>query len=321
MWFALEKNDWLGQKPDAIVCNDMVSVADLRALLPPGMRTLPIACYFHENQLTYPIPDEQVRDFQYGMTNITSALAADAVWFNSRVHMEAFLVAARRLLEKMPDCIPRGVCDAIRRKASVLYPPVELPGKNVKRDPHRIPTILWPHRWEFDKNPEPFFAELIRLAGQRVPFRLVLLGEQFREAPRVFADSWESLRGHIDHAGYIEDRAKYFELLTSCDIVVSTAIQENFGIAVVEAMLAGCQPVFPNRLAYPELLPASLHQQCLYENDEDLISALRRVLVDDSRLSAEQIDRLRSSMADRFGAPGRVVEIDHALTSLAARVH
>ena len=78
---------------DVILCNDMLSVADLRSFLPAGIRDVPIVCYFHENQLTYPIPEEQERDFQYGMTNITSCLAADAVWFNSRFHREDFLAA------------------------------------------------------------------------------------------------------------------------------------------------------------------------------------------------------------------------------------
>ncbi len=70
IWFARDARNWErwgGNGPvDAILCSDMLSVADLRALLPPSLRSLPIACYFHENQLTYPIPDDQRRDFQYG---------------------------------------------------------------------------------------------------------------------------------------------------------------------------------------------------------------------------------------------------------------
>ena len=82
IWFSLQENKWLagsnGRAVDLILCNDMLSVADLRALLPPASRDLPIACYFHENQLTYPLPCEKDRDYQYGMTNISSCLAADA---------------------------------------------------------------------------------------------------------------------------------------------------------------------------------------------------------------------------------------------------
>ncbi len=100
IWFAHQDDAWQspggGAAPDVILCNDMLSVSDLRGLLEPRLRDVSIVCYLHENQLTYPIPVEQDRDFQYGMTNITSCLAADAVWFNSRFHLEDFLAAEDR---------------------------------------------------------------------------------------------------------------------------------------------------------------------------------------------------------------------------------
>ena len=60
----------------------------------------------------------------------------------------------------------------------------------------------------------------------------------------------------IEHDGWIEDRVEYLQMLASCDWVLSTARHEFFGIAVVEALLCGCLPWLPERLSYPELLPA-----------------------------------------------------------------
>ena len=62
----------------------------------------------------------------------------------------------------------------------------------------------------------------------------------------------------IDHADYAPTRDEYWKRLGACDWVLSTARHEFFGIAVVEAMLAGCLPWLPPRLSYPELLSDAL---------------------------------------------------------------
>ncbi|MGB0716565.1 MAG: tRNA-queuosine alpha-mannosyltransferase domain-containing protein [Phycisphaerae bacterium] len=267
LWFA-EQLAGNAVRPDVIFTCDMLSVADLRALLPAGWQTIPVVCYFHENQLTYPLSDHDFRDFQYGMTNITSCLASDRVWFNSNCHREAFLEAASTLLAKMPDHIPGNLIPRIRRRSDVHYPPVE-PRTSQRQPtaaeaPDHPPAILWPHRWEYDKNPQPFFDALLWMKEKGVPFRLIILGEQFRTAPTVFADACRSLQSHVWHEGFVEDHAAYLEWVGRADFVVSTAIQENFGIAVVEAMLAGAYPILPGRLSYPELLPSAVHGEILY---------------------------------------------------------
>jgi glycosyltransferase involved in cell wall biosynthesis len=60
------------------------------------------------------------------------------------------------------------------------------------------------------------------------------------------------------HWGWLEARRDYLELMASCDLVVSTARHEFFGVAVLEAVRAGCFPVLPDRLAYPELFPTGM---------------------------------------------------------------
>ncbi len=330
LWYVYERNEWILQSAndpiDLILCSDMLSVADLRATLPPMLRAVPIVCYFHENQLTYPLTDEQQRDYQYGMTNITSCLVSDAVWFNSVFHHDEFLAAAEQLLRKMPDCVPAGMVDAIRQKCEVLPPPVDAPNVPGRRNrffsgpqrpdspaPSFVPRILWCHRWEYDKNPEPFFRALIELDREGRAFELVVLGEQFRVAPAVFAKAWSSLSSHIIHAGFVDERSAYLQKLAECDIVVSTAIQENFGIAIVEAILAGCQPLLPNRLAYPELLPEKFHRQCLYGQGTGLVGHLRELLDGRGWLSDEERRELQNSTESRFSAPVAADRLDRAI--------
>ena len=323
IWLARDGDAWIRQSVDdpidVILCSDMLSVADLRALLPPRLRNVPIVCYFHENQLTYPIPEEQTRDFQYGMTNITSCLAADLVLFNTASHLEDFLAAAGDLLRKMPDYVPATVIEEIRAKVVVCPPPITFePLRRPEKAPGAPLTILWCHRWEADKNPEPFFEALARLDESKCAFDLVLIGEQFRTAPLAFARVCERLRQRIRHVGHLVDSAEYARVLAQCDLVVSTARQETFGVAVVEAILAGCQPLLTNRLSYPEIIPAEFHPPCLFAPDASLFVRLRDLLAGHGRLTADQQRRLQESLTQRYSAGPAVSALDEALGRAAA---
>jgi glycosyltransferase involved in cell wall biosynthesis len=46
---------------------------------------------------------------------------------------------------------------------------------------------------------------------------------------------------------------QYYDVLAQSKVVVSYALQENFGFGIAEAAYLGCTPVLPNRLVYPEL--------------------------------------------------------------------
>ena len=81
--------------PDLILATDMLDLSSFLALTRQRLAKVPSILYFHENQLTYPwsASDQDVhlkRDRHYGFINLNSALVADAVWFNSSYHQEAF---------------------------------------------------------------------------------------------------------------------------------------------------------------------------------------------------------------------------------------
>ncbi len=319
VWFAERiRRDPVGDV-DLIFTSDMLSVAELRSLLPRTLRNVPVLCYFHENQLTYPLSEHDRRDYQFGFTNITSCLASDEVWFNSAAHRDAFLAAVDELLRQMPDHVPQDARSAIESRSTVAWPLVEFPDPTTVRRSNssaaETPVILWCHRWEYDKNPEAFFRTLFRLDDRGFDFNLVLLGESFRRAPEAFGEAWAKLERRIVHSGYLENRDDYWRRLASCDIVVSTAIQENFGLAVAEAIAAGCHPLLPDRLSYPELIPETERSACLYKSEDDLEQRLGTIL--EAGASRGCSGRVATHLRDRCDAKTCISLYDKALDALA----
>lgn len=298
---------------DALFVSDFLSLADFVALAPAAASVPKVAC-FHENQLTYPYRFESERDYQFPFTNITTCLAADAVLFNSAFHRREFLDGLGPFLARMPDFVPDGVVASIEGKSRVLHLGVDLEPVLAAALPERKgpALVLWNHRWEFDKNPEAFFATLSKLAGRGVGFRVAVAGERYRECPEVFDGAKGELAERIEHWGHLPSREDYVDLLLRSDIVVSTAIHEFFGVAVVEAVAAGCFPLLPDRLSYPELLPEELHGRCLYDTDVDLARKLASAIAD-----VEEIRRtdVRGAVA-RFGWDACVGEYDRTIAEI-----
>ena len=177
----------LDQPFDLLFVTDFLDLATLVGLAPRRLAEVPKAVYFHENQLTYPVLHETDRDYQFGFTNITTCLVADRVFFNSDFHRAEFLDAARDLLRRMPDHVPSGIAEAIADRALTLPLGCDLRSLDVESPPREGPAlIVWNHRWEYDKNPEGFFAVLCDLADDGVPFRVAVCGAQFRQKPLIF---------------------------------------------------------------------------------------------------------------------------------------
>ena len=262
---------------DLLLVTDLMNVADLKAVW--GTECPPIILYVHENQLSYPKPEGEQRDSQFAFTDIASALAADVLVFNSRYHRDAYFVVLPEVLRRMPEFAPTWVPDALAAKARVLYPGCRLPDTGVDEAAGEAPPlVVWNHRWEFDKQPAAFFAALRKVQGAGVAFRVALLGENAQYVPQEFIAARKWLGERVAQYGYLPSREAYLEWLGRGAVVVSTAIQENFGISVVEAAAAGCHPLLPNRLAYPEVIPAAFHEECLYDDDEVLADRLIALL-------------------------------------------
>ncbi len=247
-----------GARFDAMVTSTFLDAAVLKALLAQKGIVIPLGIYFHENQFAYPTRPEDRDRHQFAAINCTSALCADAVAFNSAFNMESCLGGIRQYAQKAADFPMPDIAGHIRAKSVVLFPGLDYSGIDNKA-PHdkkeEKPVIVWNHRWEHDKNPETFFQALFELDKRGADFQLVVLGESFRHQPEIMQQAKEVLASHILHFGYCRDKDEYFSWLQRGTIVVSTAIHEFFGMSVLEAVRAGCRPLVPDRLSYPELFP------------------------------------------------------------------
>jgi glycosyltransferase involved in cell wall biosynthesis len=281
---------------DLLLATDMLDLACFQGLTRHRYGAVPSVLYFHENQLTYPWsprdadPDKQ-RDAHYAFMNFTSALAADAVMFNSHYHHDAFFDALPRFLKRFPDCRQLEEVRHIRDKSQVLPLGLDLrlldDYREEKLNTDRGPLILWNHRWEYDKNPEAFFAALFTLADEGWPFEVAVLGESFAETPAIFQQVQQRLGQRVVHFGYARDFAEYARWLWRADILPVTSIHDFFGISVVEAMYCQTWPLLPRRLAYPEHLPAQRHDRHLYDGPQELVEGLRTLLAEPALMDGQ----------------------------------
>lgn len=276
---------------DVILTTDMLDVTTFLALTRRRTARCPLVLYMHENQLTYPLPDDPEqgpmrrqqgeRDRHYAFVNYASMLAADRVVFNSRYHLDAWFDELPRFLRHFPEYNELGSVDAVRDKSSVLPVGIDCPAAPVDGDrgPERVrsappshagnpgctgnrganepaeesPLLLWNQRWEYDKNPAELVRALRAVSARGVDFRLALCGQSFHQAPPDLAAARRTFAARLVHYGFAEP-GTYRELLRRADVAVSTASHEFFGVAVLEAMAHGACAVLPGRLSYPELL-------------------------------------------------------------------
>ncbi|MGD8792600.1 MAG: DUF3524 domain-containing protein [Anaerolineae bacterium] len=306
-----------GDLPDLILASDMLNLPVFVSLSGAWAAGVPIALYFHENQLTYPLQPGEKRDLHYGFINFLSALRADALFFNSGYHLDSFFDELPRLLKHFPDYNELWAVEALRGRSSVLPLGLDLArfdAHRPARPPGGRPLLLWNHRWEYDKDPETFFRAIYALAEEGLDFGLILLGESFRNQPAEFLEARARLPGRIEHFGYAQDEATYARLLWQADVVVSTAIHEFFGAAVVEACYCGCFPVLPNRLAYPELIPPAHHAACLYDDFRGLLARLRQAIVEAGAARAWSL----AGQVARFDWGQMAARYDDALAAVGA---
>ncbi|NLQ16175.1 DUF3524 domain-containing protein [Marinomonas sp. M1K-6] len=280
----------LDKSYDLVLATSMTDVVGLKAFC-PNLQNLPWLLYFHENQFAYPASDKQQGLIEMQMVTLYSALAADTCIFNSQFNKTSFFAGARALLKKLPDYVSPDWLNDTEAKAQVLPVPLDIPVSvealllaeedvNLKTQSKRV-KLVWSARWEFDKGPDRLLAILEALEHRELDYEIAILGEQFRSIPKEFAQIKAQFSHRITQFGFAPSRADYLRFLASSDMVLSTALHEFQGLAVLEAVALGCVPVLPNRQVYPELFTQTSNgDQYLYQSDLNNIKQEAKHAVD-----------------------------------------
>jgi glycosyltransferase involved in cell wall biosynthesis len=274
-----------GEQWDIVFCSDMLNLAEFRGLMPRQISGIPIVMFFHENQFAYPVREGYQRDEHLAFTNFTSALAADRIWFNSKYNFDSMVAGLTRRLKRWPDFQPRKAIESLADKLTIEPLGIEQPAVDLvpyqqareQRAANGAPVhLVWAARWEHDKNADDLLVALRCLRERGVLFRLSLLGQSFKYSPRVFDEIQSEFQAEILRSGFQESRADYWQALAEADLFVSTAKHEFFGLAAAEGIAAGLIPLFPDRLAYPELLEHAMTREeakdYLYDNNAEALA-------------------------------------------------
>ena len=163
-----------------------------------------------------------------------------------------------RLIASTFGDIPRGV---LRIVPFPVYTNSRLLGMK-KRD-----IVVFPHRLAPEKQPEQFAA---------------------------LQSAYESRYGRTSAAwirtkDVCRSKRDYYRTLACCKVAFSAALQETFGIAMLEAENMGCIPVAPRRLSYLE----TLDRWPLYLDLPEAVEMVRRALINYSRPTPRYTSSMR----------------------------
>lgn len=307
-WFAEQISRREMGPIDLLFTCDALNLADLYRLC-PAVTGQPSVVYFHCNQLPdplhigqahlgYPHPgppgangEEQTLD----LTNLTTAMAASEIWFNSKYHATSFIEGVETMVELHPELQSRNPLRDLRAKLAHVPPPVD------------VSRLAGAGHHPVTRDPSVVFVET-RDANMELLNAALAIVHQLKRKMTLL------VTGPVDELGNLFPRQSISEHdspgqmrgLQSAGTFISAKIAAPFDENAVRAMLLGCRPVLPHTGVYPELVPARFQGSCLYDmSAESLATHLNEALYG---LPIQRADELTAPLAcfDPIGACERM---------------
>jgi glycosyltransferase involved in cell wall biosynthesis len=315
--WATTQREVLEQNYNLLIATSMVDLSSLRGFV-PNLANIPTLLYVHENQFEYPQNRSDRKNVEPMLVPLYAALCADTVVFNSDFNRNSFLKGTASLLSKLPEQFPSSIMTQLNASIVLAVPLPEHSYRSPSPKTDKVLSVVWNHRWEFDKGPQLLLAIVGAIEAQKLPVQLHVVGQQFREQPIEFKQINSLLDKHAKETdikrglfGFIEEHSAYVQLLKTSDVVLSTAIHDFQGLAVQEACLMGCVPLTPDDLAYPEYIPEKYRYPVHGSVEATADEALKQMqkycelkssgeLVCDVDLSAYQGDQIKLQYQTQF---------------------
>jgi Domain of unknown function (DUF3524) len=266
-WFAEHLALHETGKVDLVFASDAINLADLYRLT-PALEGKPAVAYFHANQLPPPgsADDVTIPAGPAIVGHLATAVTAREIWFNSAYHQKSFFQRAAALLERQVQNFSRSPLVELSRKCRIMPPPTDLnlagrlhAAAPVERDPR---TIFLDLR---EADVQLLNDGLAKLAQRREPFKLITVGPQYGLSPDLAAMSVPE-----------GDESVVVRAMLQSGVYLSGRIDAVWDQRLAVALSAGAWPIVPTSGVYPELIPKSLNERCMYEcNPTELADTLQ----------------------------------------------
>ena len=263
-WFGEQLSlHWVG-RVDLLFASDALNLADLYRFV-PALSGKPSVAYFHLNHLP---PDGEIAQETDDLpsataaviANISTAAAANELWFNSAFHQKCFLERATTFLEKHSQTFARSPLSDLPRKTRVMVPPTDMHLPDRSETPQRDQRTLFVDTRDADV--QLLNDGLEELLRRNEEFKLYVSGPDI------------GLSKNLGHASVSDkDPGAMMEAMRSSAIAVSGRIEANWDQPMMLALAAGCWPVVPASGVYLEIIPKPLSERCLYESTPQGIAA------------------------------------------------
>jgi hypothetical protein len=301
-WFAEHLVQHFSGNIDLVFTSDAMNLTSLQRLV-PELASKPAVVYFHENYL----PEVMSRrEGPLDLVNLSSAIVAKEIWFNSHYHQREFLKRAASLVARHPELAENDPIPSILSKASVAPPPTDLslPGTLLAAPPDRREDLILVDTRDADIK---LLNDGLEILASRRKFRLITVGSILGLSSR-----WN--RTPIRETDVDAQSRAVF----TSSLFLSAKPNANHDHLFVRAALAGCRVVAPASGAYVELAPDSLRSCSLYlPNPNDLAQRAFEQLESTQDRQSDAADwRKKFAALEPIGACRRIDERFEKLAAL-----